>query len=242
MDTQFFRAGAITDFTYPVKDSTGTILSLPGIAVDAPVGITIGAISFDAQGHHFTIEPDVSAVGTSGALLVTGTDWADTIPFFVTANPSSTFVYGSLQGVVNIVGALASGGFTSTSNPTDSAVNLQLSIESADIDNQLSSGGYVTPVTDPDALTLLNSVCERLAAAFVLENRAAAVNPSLLVTANGWRTLAYNQLARALVGRVVFANVPRIATHRNPSVGNTDPAISQDRITAFKNNFGGYGF
>jgi hypothetical protein len=238
-----YRAGAISDGIYAPRDATGAIIALPGIAFAAPTGMTVTLGSFTAGvGHAFTVKPDATAAGTTGEIVVTGTNWRDVITYTVLPEPAASTTYGSLSGVAGMVGALATAGFSTTTTPSAENVTLQLAVESADVDGQLSAVGYVVPVTDATALVTLDSIVNRLVAAYVFETLAAGKNPSMMALASNWRGLAQVQLQRAIVGRIAFTGVPGSATHAQavvPTVTTQQPMVADGVIENFMSAWGG---
>ena len=149
--------------------------------------------------------------------------------------------YGSCDGVAGLVGALAPAGFSDTTNPTDAMVILQLTVASTDIDSRLSAAGYVVPVIDDAALVTLNSVANRLVAAFVIESKAAGRDPKALSAGATWRQLAEQQLMRALVGQIAFAGVPKDPSHSLsivPSVDTQPTAVPDSLGSDFASQWG----
>lgn len=239
-----YRAGAISDDLYTARDVAGAVVEVANIGIDAPAALNVGLGIFEAGvGHHFTVKPDATLVGTNGELVVTGTDWRDVIGYEVTDVGAP--YYGSLAGVSEILAAVVKGGITEDFTITASAVSAELASITLVTNARLAAAGYLTPVIAVIALPLLDRAANLACAATVLERlmMAAAPTPDRVSVASVWRRESRDIIDGACDGTMplpgaITAGATGIVSDL-PSVTSRVSALPSEDTADFVEDYGG---
>lgn len=142
--------------------------------------------------------------------------------------PLASDSYGSVAAVQGYVLALR---FGATTNPSLADVATMLAEQTAIIDARLASGGYVVPVADAGARSLLDSIAVRFVAAGVIERLVLGKSPDAakVESAATWR-----REAEALLAGIVDGTTPLAGAAKSGSSARSGGAgIATGRESAF---------
>lgn len=155
-------------------------------------------------------------------------------------NTSGT-VYGTASGVQRYITAF---NFTSTSEPTASAVEIELDTQSAIMDGRLYKAGFAMPITDADGRVVLARICDLYVAADMWERIVLGREPTLpkVETAEIWRKKADELFGLVLDGTMALGDdllaSSRVAAAL-PGVSNATAIFSASAQDAFVEGYGG---
>lgn len=154
-------------------------------------------------------------------------------------NTSGT-VYGTASGVQRYITAF---NFTSTSEPSASAVEIELDTQSAIMDGRLYKAGFSMPITDADALVVLGRICDLYVAADMWERIVLGREPTMpkVETAEVWRKKAEDLFTLVLEGSMALGD-DLYATSKAaavlPGVSNATAITSSGALDTFVETYG----